>query len=38
MTGVGNGVGVLKMEGKPIPFEPPLQAVRNAKITNKFIQ
>lgn len=35
---VGNGVGVLKMDEKPIPSELILQADRSVKIIIKFIQ
>ena len=35
---VGNGVGVLKIEEKPIPSELMLQADRSVKIIIKFIQ
>ena len=35
---VGNGVGVLNMDGKPIPSELMPQADRSVKIKIKFIQ
>jgi hypothetical protein len=36
--GFGRGVGVLRMEEKPIPFELMLQADRSEKIKIRFIQ